>query len=177
MSLTIRTWPDLERALKTHDAIRGRFVGTKMQYFVGSTRVEPALIRQVVKADDVTTKWEGAMPVIRLRQAALTTPVTAAARSTDPATSHQAARVVSSKMAASQNRVLDMLTRRGGLTHDDMCTIEREDADIEDRERDFSDSRLRSATAELVQAGRVEAKGKKPTGHGTHTTIWGLTTR
>jgi hypothetical protein len=88
------------------------------------------------------------------------------ARNTDPATSWEAAE--NADLAGSQVCVLNALFW-GAMTHSELCRWHR----THDPEP-YSDSRLRTATHELVEKGRVVADGTKINGRGRHEKIWRL---
>ena len=96
------------------------------------------------------------------------------ARLTDPLTSHEAGDATESVVAASQAVVLSILHAVGApMTHADIIA---EDHDPFTQWRMFSESRLRTACAELVELGRVQPVGKfKPAGSRAHHTLWALT--
>lgn len=88
---------------------------------------------------------------------------TARVRRTDPSTSHEAADRSAVKVRGSQAAVLRVLAGSpAGRTDPELCYLVAR----------YSDSRIRTARAELVELGLVEACGQKPTNHGTHHTIW-----
>ena len=93
------------------------------------------------------------------------------ARSTDPATSHEAAASVGEgKMYASQQAVLSALRVRGPMTDPEIAR----QITIHGDGQVHSESRLRTARKELVDKGMVHAAGIDRTGP-RRVTIWKAT--
>ena len=93
------------------------------------------------------------------------------ARSTDPATSHEAAASVGEgKMYASQQAVLSALRVRGPMTDPEIAR----EIQIHGDGQTYSDSRLQTARKELVDKDLVHADGIDRTGP-RRVTIWKAT--
>lgn len=92
------------------------------------------------------------------------------ARRTDPLTSHEAADATSGSVAASQAAVRDILASvMFPLTDTEIIRLVNREAHV------FSESRLRTARHELVEAGVVTDAGTvKPEGARTRSTVWTL---
>lgn len=97
-------------------------------------------------------------------------PTPARARRTDPATSHAAARRVTTKAQSVRAHVADLLRAAwpDGLTHDQIIGRYRRTIDPHVRE-----STVRTRVSELVEAGEVEAAGTVTTSGTTRAlTLW-----
>lgn len=91
--------------------------------------------------------------------------MTARARTTDPSTSHEAAAIAESSVAASQRAVLDIL-------HEALMPLTDEEI-VGYLRGQFSPSRVRTARVELQAQGLVEYAGTvKPPGKRTSCRTW-----
>ena len=94
------------------------------------------------------------------------------ARTTDPSTSHEAARSLTAERLSETQRVILELLRNRQLTDEEIQQLHYAGA-----EQEFwnhaSPSGLRSRRAELVARGFVEEVGRAKTKFGRNTIIWG----
>lgn len=105
-------------------------------------------------------------------------PPTPIARTTDPATSHEAAATVT-KLGDKQTAVLCIhRDNPAGITDEQLIEQYREAIDLDPAVPDQTDSGIRTRRAELVKLGWLEDTGRKGlTASGRGTIIWGLTAR
>lgn len=89
------------------------------------------------------------------------------ARSTDPDTSHEAARRVTLNIRATQQEVLSLFTRFGEMTDPELVETAKNLGSKQ------SESGLRTRRSELVDLGRLERKTKVYR-NGAHRYLWGL---
>lgn len=97
--------------------------------------------------------------------------VTTKARNTDPATSWEAA--AKADLAGSQASVLEVLHRCGPLSHSAIWWNQLDESSVVFGIW-YSESRIRTATRELVDKGLVVADGTRLNGRGRHETVWRL---
>lgn len=98
-------------------------------------------------------------------------PDEAKARSTDPETSHAAARSASRELRLSQITVLKMFACSRELTDEDLI------AELSSRKIKMSDSGARSRRKELADAGHLEVCGKRPLKSGNNGSVYRATDR
>lgn len=96
------------------------------------------------------------------------------ARATDPETSHEAGHAQTSKLRASQARVLAMFKLYGDM-HDKQLKEYLHDAE---KEMGFtklmSDSGIRTRRSELVSLGKLRDTGRREKVDGHNCIVWGL---
>lgn len=97
----------------------------------------------------------------------------ALARTTDPDTSHAAARKAATKCAALRAEILEVLEEQGDLTHDELI-LEINARAFAAGEPPSSPSSVRTRCKELVTAGRVRAVTVSVSRMNNRAKTWGL---
>lgn len=169
------------KTLERRRGWHGRFI-----HAIDNLVVEDRLVRQLlatgrIRLADRTPDGEYATYALTSAAATSEPASAAAARRTDRPTSREAAQAVGD-IRPSQREVLRLFWLYGAGTHADIIRAAAHEAQRMER-TPYSDSRYRSACAELARAGLLRPVGTQPTGHTsktghiTYATSWDLTDR